>query len=226
MSKNAQRNEQLRELREKRQKEALAQKKKEQRLTLIISISVLALILIAIGISVLVTSLANRPSYVCMTVSYTDDDGQKHTGDIILEIDPKIAPITVENFKKLVNEGFYNGLSFHRVIKGFMIQGGAPNSGAEPASIKGEFSSNGVENPLKHERGVISMARTDDPNSASSQFFIVHQTSPHLDGKYAAFGHVISGMEFVDGIADMTTNSSDKPIENAIIVSAKIIKKP
>ena len=146
--------------------------------------------------------------------------------EIKLELYPDIAPITVANFTKLVSEGFYTGLNFHRVIEGFMIQGGAPASGKDVASIKGEFSENGVNNPIKHERGVISMARTDAPNSASSQFFIVHQTSPHLDGKYAAFGHVLSGMEFVDGIATMATNANDKPLKDAIIVSAKLIDKP
>lgn len=225
---------QLRELREKQRQEALAKKKKEQRLILIISVSLLALILIAAGVSILVTKLANKneetpppsPSYVSMTVKYTDDNGQEHTGDIVLELDPTFAPITVANFTKLVGEGFYNGLNFHRVIEDFMIQGGAPASGKDVANIKGEFSQNGVNNPLKHERGVISMARADDPNSASSQFFIVHKTSPHLDGKYAAFGRVISGMEYVDGIATMATNANDKPLKDAIIVSAKLIDKP
>ena len=232
---------QLRELREKQRQEALAKKKKEQRLILIISVSLLALILIAIGVSILVTNLTNKngantttpeettppsPSYVSMTVKYTDDNDQEHTGDIVLELDPTFAPITVANFTKLVGEGFYNGLNFHRVIEDFMIQGGAPAYGKDVANIKGEFSQNGVNNPLKHERGVISMARTDAPNSASSQFFIVHKTSPHLDGKYAAFGHVISGMEYVDGIATMATNANDKPLKDAIIVSAKLIDKP
>ncbi|MBQ7391773.1 MAG: peptidylprolyl isomerase [Clostridia bacterium] len=149
-----------------------------------------------------------------------------HTGDIVIELDSSAAPITVDNFKNLVKSGFYENLSFHRVIKDFMIQGGAPATGTDVASIKGEFSENGVNNPLKHERGVISMARADDPNSASSQFFIVHKTSPHLDGKYAAFGRVISGMEYVDGIAEMSTNASDKPIKDAIIVSATLSQKP
>ena len=225
MSKKSQ-NDQLRELREKQKQEELAKKQKEQRLTLIISICVAAFILVAIAVAVIANAIINRPVYVSMTVSYTDNNGQTHTGDIVLKLNPKVAPITVANFKKLVGEGFYNGLNFHRVIKGFMIQGGAPATGKDVANIKGEFSENGVRNPLKHERGVISMARADLPNSASSQFFIVHETSPHLDGKYAAFGHVISGMEFVDGIAEMDTNSNDKPLEDAIIVSAKLIDKP
>jgi peptidyl-prolyl cis-trans isomerase B (cyclophilin B) len=163
-----------------------------------------------------------------MTVKYTDDDDHEHTGDIILELDPNAAPITVENFTKLVSSGFYTGLNFHRVIEDFMIQGGAPKDTdtTRYQTIKGEFSTNGVNNPILHERGVISMARADAPNSASTQFFIVHKTSPHLDGKYAAFGKVISGMDLVDGIATMSTNSGDKPLKDAIIVSAKLIDKP
>ena len=151
-------------------------------------------------------------------------------GDVMkAELYPEIAPVSVNNFISLINRGYYNGLIFHRVIRGFMIQGGCPSgtgTGGPGYNIKGEFSQNGVNNPLKHERGVISMARADDPNSASSQFFIVHKTSPHLDGKYAAFGHVISGMEYVDGIATMATNANDKPLKDAIIVSAKLIDKP
>ena len=122
-------------------------------------------------------------------------------GTIKAELYGNIAPITVDNFVSLAENGFYNGLTFHRIIAGFMMQGGAPNSGSGSAStIKGEFSSNGVANDLLHERGVLSMARTNAPNSASSQFFIMHQTSPHLDGKYAAFGKVTEGMDVVDAI--------------------------
>lgn len=129
----------------------------------------------------------------------------KDYGKIQLELDPNVAPITVENFLKLVNNKFYDGLTFHRIIPGFMIQGGDPNgdgTGGSPDTIKGEFASNGVNNPLKHERGVISMARTMEPDSASSQFFIMHEVSPHLDGEYAAFGHVTSGIEVVDAICE------------------------
>ena len=129
----------------------------------------------------------------------------KDYGIIQVELDEKAAPITVENFLKLVNEKFYDGLTFHRIIKGFMIQGGDPNgdgTGGAPDTIKGEFANNGVDNPIKHERGVISMARAMDPNSASSQFFIMHEDSPFLDGDYAAFGHVLSGIEVVDAICD------------------------
>ena len=135
-------------------------------------------------------------------------------GKITLELYPEKAPITVANFLKLVEEGFYNGLTFHRIIPGFMIQGGDPlgnGMGGAEKKIKGEFRSNGVDNDLKHERGVISMARSYDPNSAASQFFIMHKTSPHLDGQYAAFGKVISGMEVVDEIASIPTDYSDRP---------------
>ncbi len=237
MGKKTQKNDQLRELREKQQQEALAKKKKEQRQTLIISACIVAVVLIAVVIAILATNPGKKGdetpeklplSYVSMTVKYTDDDNHEHTGDIILELDPNAAPITVENFTKLVSSGFYTGLNFHRVIENFMIQGGAPKDTdtTKYQTIKGEFSSNGVNNPILHERGVISMARADAPNSASTQFFIVHKTSPHLDGKYAAFGKVISGMDLVDGIATMSTNSGDKPLKDAIIVSAKLIDKP
>ncbi len=133
---------------------------------------------------------------------------------IKLELDPSAAPITVENFEKLVNEGFYDGLTFHRVISGFMIQGGCPQgtgTGGPGHTIKGEFKSNGVDNPIRHTRGVISMARSMMPNSAGSQFFIMHKDAPHLDGQYAAFGKVVEGIEVVDEIATVDTDYSDKP---------------
>ncbi len=135
-------------------------------------------------------------------------------GRIELELYADIAPKTVANFEKLVKEGFYNGLIFHRVIPGFMIQGGDPlgnGMGGAPEKLYGEFRANGFNNTLKHERGVISMARAYDPNSASSQFFIMHADAPHLDGQYAAFGRVVSGMEVVDEIASIPTDYSDKP---------------
>ena len=141
-------------------------------------------------------------------------------GQIVVELYPDVAPITVANFKKLVSQGFYDGLIFHRVISGFMIQGGDPEgkgTGGSSETIKGEFSANGVENNLKHERGVISMARSDDMDSASSQFFIVHKTYPSLDGKYAAFGKVVYGMDTVDKIAEVATNYRDKPLENVVM---------
>lgn len=134
--------------------------------------------------------------------------------EIKIELYPEIAPITVENFVELVKDGFYDGLTFHRVIPGFMIQGGCPDGtgmGGPGHTIKGEFSSNGVKNPLKHTRGVLSMARANNPDSAGSQFFIMHADAPHLDGQYAAFGKVIEGMEAVDEIASVPTDYSDRP---------------
>ena len=142
-------------------------------------------------------------------------------GDVMkLELYPDAAPITVENFLKLVGEGFYDGLIFHRVIPEFMIQGGDPQGtgmGGAKEKIKGEFIANGVNNPIKHTRGVISMARSQMPNSASSQFFIMHKDAPHLDGQYAAFGKVVEGIEAVDKIASVKTDFSDRPLEPQII---------
>jgi len=135
--------------------------------------------------------------------------------EIEIELYPEIAPISCANFEKLVNEGFYNGLTFHRVIAGFMIQGGCPNgtgTGGPGWHIKGEFLANGVPDELKHTRGVLSMARAQDPNSAGSQFFIMHEDAPYLDGQYAAFGKVVSGMETVDEIAAVQTNYNDRPL--------------
>lgn len=138
-------------------------------------------------------------------------------GKIKLELYPDKAPITVENFTKLVKDGFYDGLIFHRVIKDFMIQGGDPQGtgmGGAKDKIKGEFLMNGVPNDLRHERGVISMARAQNPNSASSQFFIVHKDSFFLDGQYAAFGRVVEGMDTVDEIANVKTDFSDRPLND------------
>ena len=135
-------------------------------------------------------------------------------GKIEIELYPETAPISAKNFEKLVSEGFYDGLIFHRVIPGFMIQGGDPlgnGMGGAKDKIKGEFRANGIQNDLKHTRGVISMARSFDPNSASSQFFIMHADAPHLDGQYAAFGKVVSGMETVDEIASVPTDYNDRP---------------
>lgn len=139
---------------------------------------------------------------------------------IEIELYPEIAPKTCENFEKLVADGFYDGLTFHRVISGFMIQGGCPNgtgTGGPGYNIPGEFSSNGFKNDLKHTRGVISMARSMNPDSAGSQFFIMHADAPHLDGQYAAFGKVISGMDAVDEIAETDTDYMDRPLEDIII---------
>ncbi len=142
------------------------------------------------------------------------------------ELYPDVAPITVENFVSLIKEKFFDGIIFHRVIKGFMIQGGDPTGtgmGGSEKTIKGEFLSNGVVNELKHTRGVLSMARTMDPNSASSQFFIMHQDAPHLDGQYAAFGKVTKGMEVVDAIADSRTDFRDRPLEDQRIKTIELI---
>ena len=154
-------------------------------------------------------------------VRITMDSGKT----IRLELYPEIAPITVENFLDLVNKGFYNGLTFHRIIPGFMIQGGDPSgngTGGPGYSIKGEFKSNGVNNTMKHARGVISMARAFDPNSAGSQFFIMHKDAPHLDGEYAAFGKVIEGLEAVDEIASVETGFQDAPVKKVVMEKVEV----
>ena len=146
--------------------------------------------------------------------------------EILIELYPDVAPITVANFEKLVGQGFYDGLIFHRVIKGFMIQGGDPEGtgmGGAKEKIKGEFRSNGVANDLKHTRGVISMARSMMPNSASSQFFIMHEDAPHLDGDYAAFGKVVKGIEVVDEIASAKVDFNDKPLEPQVMKKVTIV---
>ncbi len=155
----------------------------------------------------------------------------KDYGTIAVELDADEAPITVTNFVDLVEDGFYDGLTFHRIIDGFMIQGGDPNgdgSGGSSRTIKGEFSSNGVDNSIDHVRGVISMARSAMPNSASSQFFIVQEDSPHLNGEYAAFGHVTSGMEIVDAICEDVqvedTNGTVLPENQPVITSIKVVE--
>ena len=154
-------------------------------------------------------------------------------GTIIAELDADAAPITVTNFIKLVNEGFYDGLTFHRIISGFMIQGGDPlgnGTGGSSEKIKGEFAANGIDNPIAHERGVLSMARSSAPDSASSQFFIMHQAAPHLDGSYAAFGRVLSGIEVVDAICQNTPvtdgNGSVAKANQPVITSIQVIEKP
>lgn len=155
----------------------------------------------------------------------------KDYGTIMVDLYPEIAPITVENFVKLAEDGFYDGLTFHRVIKGFMIQGGDPkgdSTGGAEETIKGEFSKNGVENPLSHKRGVISMARSQMPDSASSQFFIVHEDSPHLDGEYAAFGYVTEGMDVVDKICEEATGQDQNgmlPKENQPVIESITVKE-
>ena len=142
------------------------------------------------------------------------------------ELYPDVAPITVENFVSLIKNDYFKGIIFHRVISGFMIQGGDPTGtgmGGSDKTIKGEFLANGVVNNLKHERGVLSMARTNDPNSASSQFFIMHQDAPYLDGQYAAFGKITKGIEVVDEIASVKTDMRDKPLTPQVIKTIKLI---
>ena len=158
-------------------------------------------------------SLARRSEKEKSMVVIELENGKK----IKLELYPDKAPITCANFEKLVREGFYDGLIFHRVISGFMIQGGDPQGtgmGGSKEKIKGEFAMNGVPNDLKHTRGVISMARSMNPNSASSQFFIMHKDAPHLDGQYAAFGKVVEGIEAVDEIAETKTDYNDRPLND------------
>ena len=151
---------------------------------------------------------------------------EMENGDVIkAELYPEIAPNTVNNFITLVQDGFYNGLIFHRVIRDFMIQGGCPDGtgmGGPGYSIKGEFSQNGFTNNLKHETSVLSMARAMHPDSAGSQFFIMHKNSPHLDGSYAAFGKVIEGMDIVNKIAETATDYSDRPLEKQVMESVTV----
>ena len=165
--------------------------------------------------------------YVRLNVSYTDADGQSQTGDIVIRLFANVAPKTVANFQKLVGEGFYDGLTFHRVYKNFMIQGGDPDgvgTGDSGETIPGEFISNGYQNNLEHKRGVISMARgSNDRNSASCQFFIMHVDYPFLNGDYASFGYTVYGMDTVDGIANTAvkvnpiTNEGTYPVNPVII---------
>ena len=155
-------------------------------------------------------------------VTFEMQDG----GKIVAELYPDIAPQSVYNFIALANAGYYDGLIFHRVIKDFMIQGGDPTGtgmGGADEKIKGEFIINGVNNMVRHERGVISMARSADPNSASSQFFIVHKASPHLNGQYAAFGKVVEGMDVVDEIAEAATDYMDKPTTPQVMKKVTIV---
>lgn len=154
-------------------------------------------------------------------VTITMEDG----GIIKLELYPEIAPVSVNNFISLIHKNFYDGLIFHRVIKGFMIQGGCPEGsgmGGPGYSIKGEFAQNGVNNTLKHTEGVLSMARSMQPDSAGSQFFIMHKNAPHLDGSYAAFGKVIEGMDVVNRIAETATDYSDRPLEKQVMQSVRV----
>ncbi len=154
---------------------------------------------------------------------------EMENGDIMKgELYPDVAPITVANFEKLAADGFYDGLTFHRVIPGFMIQGGCPignGTGGPGHNIKGEFAANGVKNDLKHDRGVLSMARAMDPDSAGSQFFIMVEKAPHLDGQYAAFGKITEGMDAADRIVSVETDYRDKPLEPQVIRTITVVEE-
>ena len=187
-----------------------------KKLTNILTIIALIVIVVLIG-----TISFGYYKKVTMEVKNPIVTIEMNNGDVMkAELYPEVAPNTVNNFISLVNRGYYDGIIFHRVIRGFMIQGGDPEGtgiGGPGYSIKGEFTQNGFKNDLKHEPGVLSMARTMMPNSAGSQFFIMHQTSPHLDGQYAAFGKVIEGIEVVNKIADVATDRMDKPLEPQVM---------
>lgn len=248
--------EQLREYRLRREQEEREKQKRQNRIVYWTLGGVAAVALIAVAIGLLITQLGKgdeplsesivpevdqmsadqftetdqTTEYVKLTVSYTDKDGNAQQGDIILRLRADIAPITVRNFQKLVGEGFYDGLTFHRIISGFMIQGGDPagdGTGGSDETIKGEFNDNGVTNNLMHVRGVISMARSSrDMDSASSQFFIVHEDRPLLNNQYAAFGYVVCGMSTVDGIAgtEVTGSENSTPVNPVTIISAVFVE--
>lgn len=183
-------------------------------------VSTLTILLIAILVgskAVYAEDLEKKNPIVTLEIS--------ELGDIEIELYPEVAPNTVRNFISLVEEGYYDGIIFHRVIPGFMVQGGDPTgtgTGGPGYAIKGEFLQNGFPNQLKHDRGVISMARTSAPNSAGSQFFIMVEKSPHLDGAYAGFGQVVKGMEIVDLIVQAERNSMDKPLDDQKITKATV----
>ena len=199
---------------------------------IIITLSIIAVILLYCITTGTDRSKSQDEGGVLMNGKYNVLISVQGYGDIKVELDGSAAPITVTNFITLVNQGFYDNLTFHRIMKGFMIQGGDPEGtgfGGSPNKIKGEFAENGWNNPISHTRGVISMARAKDPNSASSQFFIVHQDArSSLDGKYAAFGHVVSGMEVVDAIAENARpidNNGTIPRENQpVITSIRVVQ--
>ena len=198
------------------------QRKKRNKRLLIIGSVLLALIAAGVIVSIVVSGNKTVENPIA---TITMENGEQ----IVLELYPDKAPNTVANFVELANSGFYDGLIFHRVIEGFMIQGGDPNgtgTGGPGYTIKGEFSQNGfTKNDLTHERGVISMARSQAYDSAGSQFFIMHQDAPHLNGAYAAFGRALSGMETVDAIASVATNSGDKPLTPQVIASIRVDTK-
>ncbi len=183
---------------------------------------ILAIALCLAALALCGAALAEENGYPVATIEMEDG------GTMVLELYPDIAPNTVANFIELANSGFYDGVIFHRVISGFMIQGGDPQGsgmGGPGYNIKGEFAANGFENNLSHQRGVISMARAQHPDSAGSQFFIMHADADYLDGNYAAFGRVIEGIEVVDAIAGVSTNASDRPLDPQVIRSITVDTK-
>lgn len=223
-------------------------KQKEQKTGMIAAVSCIVILVLALVIFFAVKgknekeNAADNPEAGAEMTENTENAGAseasgpiatitvKDYGDITVQLDETAAPLTVENFVSLAQEGFYDGLTFHRIIDGFMIQGGDPlgnGTGGSDETIKGEFSSNGVDNPISHVRGVISMARSNDPDSASSQFFIVQADSTYLDGEYAGFGYVTSGMDIVDQICqdvpvqdtNGTVNPEDQPVIESIVIT-------
>ncbi len=189
----------------------------------------IGLMLVIVLVSIFMVTGCGKKEYLTGKINVEIE--VENYGTIAVELDADEAPITVTNFVNLVEDGFYDGLTFHRIIDGFMIQGGDPNgdgTGGSSRTIKGEFASNGVDNSIDHVRGVISMARSSLPNSASSQFFIVQQDSPHLNGEYAAFGHVTSGMEIIDAICSDVqvedTNGTVLPENQPVITAIKVVE--
>ena len=217
-----------------RQKAAQQAKKQEKNKRIVKwTLIIVAVVAVIFGTIALLVSLGNKgKDDSAASKVYYADIVVKDYGKIVVELDGNAAPITVENFVKLAKSGFYDGLTFHRIIKGFMMQGGDPDGngkGGSGTEIKGEFNANGWMNPLSHLRGTISMARADDPNSASSQFFIVHQDSTYLDGSYAAFGKVIEGIEIVDMVCNDAVPTDDNGTimkeDQPIIESIRIREK-
>lgn len=210
---------------------AQQRKAEKQKKTVIYSIAAVLCVAVIVGVIVGISSCSSGIKYVEAdpNLTYYADIDIKDYGMITVKLDQSAAPKTVGNFISLAQSGFYDGLTFHRIMEGFMMQGGDPDGdgiGGAEKTVVGEFSANGYNNPISHKRGVISMARTNDPNSASSQFFIVHEDSEDsLDGKYAAFGHVISGMEVVDKICETVPQgyngavaAADRPVINSITI--------
>jgi len=210
----------------------MAYKKKAKLTPMHLAILAVAVVGLIIGVVALTKGGGQAPAGSVTGTHYVQIDVQD-VGTITAELYADVAPITVANFLELVDSGFYDGLTFHRIISGFMVQGGDPlgnGTGGSDKNIKGEFAQNGVKNDLKHTRGVMSMARSYLPDSASSQFFIMHQDAPHLDGAYAAFGKVLTGMEVVDALCaqtPVTDNNGTVAKENQpVITSIKRIEKP